>query len=42
MQHQHHRGHPRVWMTILLAGAGALLIVLMGFAALEIAQYAGA
>lgn len=38
---KHHHGHPRIWMTILLAGAGAGLIVLMGFAALEIAEYTG-
>lgn len=37
MSDEHHpHGHPRTWMTILLASAAALIIVIMCIAALQL------
>ncbi len=33
----HHHGHPHAWMTVLLAAAAALVILLMSFTVLQIA-----
>lgn len=38
---QRHHGHPRAWMTVLLASAAALIILVMCFAALQIAAIIG-
>lgn len=40
METQHH-GHTRAWMTALLLGAAALIILIMSIAALQIATIAG-
>jgi hypothetical protein len=41
-QHQQRQhGHPRAWMTALLAAAAALIILIMCFAALQLAAIAG-
>ncbi|MEK9155579.1 MAG: hypothetical protein AAB839_02930 [Patescibacteria group bacterium] len=39
-RHPQQHGHPRAWMTALLASAAALIILVMSFAALQIATIA--
>ena len=36
-----HRGYNRAWMTALLLGAAALIILIMSIAALQIVTLAG-
>ena len=40
-RHPQQHGHPRAWMTILLISAAALIILIMAFAALQLAAIAG-
>lgn len=40
-KHPHQHGHPRAWMTVLLAAAAALIILVMCFAALQLSVIAG-
>lgn len=35
---EHRSHHPRAWMTILLASAAALIILVLSFATLQIAN----
>ncbi len=40
-RHPQQHGHPRAWMTVLLVSAAALIILVMAFAALQLAAIAG-
>ncbi len=40
-RHPKQHGHPRAWMTVLLASAAALIILVMCLAALQLAAITG-